>query len=245
MLSIKKLMPALLMFILAGTENIKADQGEDKPWAVETSVSVYSDYMFRGFNYYRGTSIQPSITGTYDSPIGEFAANLWMHFSAEGSSEKKGQAFTEFDQTLSYTYSTEFIAATTGLAWFTYPDSSDDIPSTGEVFAALAFNTFLNPVISFYHDYDEFDYQYYELGFSHTFEEIWESASLTPYIGIGFASNAQKLYADDGLVQTTTGLALTLPAGSLSIEPNINYTFESDDNAVNRFWFGVNLTFAF
>ena len=235
---------AVLVVLFLTPKLIKAEE-EAKPWHVDTSVSFLSDYMFRGFNLYPGSSIQPSITGGYDTGYGEVSANLWMHISAEGGGTDKPEPFTEIDETLRYTYATEEMAFSVGLAWYTYPDSDDDIASTGEAFASIAFNGLVNPVFSVYHDYDEFDAQYYELGFSHTFEEVADGVSLTPYVGFGFASNSEKLYADDGFVQTTTGLSLSVPVGEVSLVPSVNYTFEADDNAVNQFWFGFAVNYSF
>jgi Bacterial protein of unknown function (Gcw_chp) len=235
---------SLSFLSLIQAQNIFAEEAE-KSWRVDTSIGVFSDYMFRGTNLYSGSSIQPSVTGTYNLGFGEISGNLWMHLSGEGGGAGKPEPYTELDETLRYTYSAEDYVFSTGFAWYTYPDSSDNIHSTNEVFVSFAVNTLLTPRLTAFHDYDEYDAQYYELGLSHKFEKILADASLTPYTGFGFASNAEKLYAEDGLVQVTVGTSLSIPLENFSIVPNINYTFESDSAAVNQLWFGTSLNYSF
>lgn len=219
---------------------------ESKAFTVDTSLGLYSDYTFRGFTLYEGTSIQPSITGNYNTDIGTFSANLWMHVSAEsGSDDSK---FTELDETLEYSREFEDFTVALGHVWYTYPDKDDPFSHTAEFFGVIALNeTPLNPVLSVYHDYREFDTQYYELGFSHSFEDCFEgsSATVAPFVAFGFGSNTEKVYADDGLEQVTFGTAMNVPIGSLSLAPTINYTAKVDDNTVNKFWFGTALNYSF
>ena len=219
---------------------------ETKAWSVDTSAAFYSEYMFRGFKLSDHTSIQPSITGNYETDLGTFSGNLWMHIPAEsGSADTK---FTELDETIKYSYAFDDVTVAAGHVWYTYPDSDDDIASTAEFFASLAVNSpLLNPVLSVYHDYQEFDTQYYELGLSHNFEECFEgsAATVAPFVAFGFGSNTEKVYADNGLEQVTFGASMSIPLGSLSFIPSVNYTAQVDDNTVNQFWFGSSLNYSF
>lgn len=243
----KKFIYYVICICLAGITFTNASNAEEAdPFTVDTSLALYSDYMFRGFALYEGTSIQPSITGNYNTDYGTLSANLWMHVSAEsGSDESK---FTELDETLKYSYSFDDFTFALGHVWYTYPDKDDEFTHTAEFFGVIALNeTPLNPVLSVYHDYKEYDTQYYELGFSHIFEDCFEGSSttVTSFVAFGFGSNAEKVYADNGLEQITFGTAMSVPVGSLSLAPSVNYTAKVDDNTVNKFWFGTAINYSF
>ena len=226
--------------------------GESKPWSVNAATAVFSDYMFRGFNLYDGTSIQPSVGAKYDTGMGTVGGSLWMHLSGEG--DRQEEKFTELDETL--TYSVAFGPATVqvGNVWYTYPDDTDAIKDSAEVFGVLSvddseFNSVftLTPTLSVYHDYREYDAQYYELGISHPLTPKWlgEGFNVTPFAAFGFASNAEKVYNDNGLVQITWGLSSTVPLGIFSLTPSVNYTHKIDDATVNELWFGTTLAVSF
>jgi len=214
--------------------------------ALDMSVGVFSDYMFRGFNLYDGTSIQPSTTLSWNTGYGTVSGNLWMHLSGEG--DRQVEKFTELDETIAYQTTWDTLTVKVGNAWYSYPDSSDDIDGTAEVFATVvvddsSWNPLLSvtPTLSVYHDWDEFDAQYYELGLSHPFSvpELGEGFAFTPFVAFGFASSAEGVYSEDGLVQVTCGTSFAATLGDVSVGPTLNYTFEADDSVVNEFWAGV------
>ena len=224
-----------------------------KPWSVDLTTSFFSDYMWRGFNLYDGASIQPSFTGTYDTGYGEISGNLWLHLSAEG--DRQAEKFFEMDETISYAYDFDPLKVTIGHVWYTYPDSDDQIVDSAEVFASLAFddsklNEFfsLAPKLTVYQDYRVTDSQYYGLGFSHAFESaaLGEGFNITPYVELGFASNAEKVYSDSGgLVQVSYSVSSTLNLGDIEVIPCLNYTSKVDDATTNEFWFGAGLNYSF
>lgn len=240
----------IALSINLGTTCVQAE--ESKPWSVSAATALYSDYMFRGFDLYDGTSIQPNLGAKYDTGFGTIGGSLWMHLSGEG--DRQDEKFTELDETLTYTINVGAATLQLGNAWYTYPDDSDEIVDTAEVFGVVSiddssFNTLfsLTPTLSVYHDYREFDAQYYELNFSHTVEPEWlgEGFNATPFVAFGFASNAEKVYDNNGLVQITWGVSSTVPLGELSLIPSVNYTHKVDDATVNELWFGTSLAVEF
>lgn len=245
---VKKIIVALAAgFLCLGSGQAIAD---DVTYSLDTSVAFNSDYMFRGFNLYNGTSIQPSVAGTADlGDAGALTASVWAHTSAENDTRTK--KFTEVDYTLSYSIPVDIVSLSAGHLWYTYPHESDDldIPDTGEYFVAASLDTLLSPTFSYFRDYDAFDANYYELSFSHLIEPgcpcLGEGFNITPYVAFGFASDAEKVYADDGLVHVTFGVSSDLKLGNIAVKPTLNYTAESDDNAVNQFWFGMTLGYSF
>jgi hypothetical protein len=227
-----------------------AEEGE-KPWSVDANVAFMSDYMFRGQNLYDGTSIQPYIGGSYDTGFGMLGAYNWMHISADGATNVP--EFFEMDWGLSYEIAFDPVTVAVGNLWYTYPNDDDDIKDTSEGFLTVSlddsgFNDFytLSPTISVYKDWDEFDYYYYELKFSHdhTWSFLGDGVTITPYVSFGFVSDGEKAYAEDGLVTISEGISLDIPLGELTLAPTINYTHESDDLAVDQFWFGVTVGYS-
>lgn len=241
------------VMFLVGAFSTELSAEDRKPsWAVDATAGLFSDYMWRGFNLYDGTSIQPALNVAYSSAWGETTGNLWMHLS--GENDNGPEKFTELDATISHAITFEPVTVKVGAVWYTYPDDDDNIDNTGEFFGSVSlddgeYNSLitLSPTLSVYHDYDEYDAQYYELGLSHKFESdtMGKGFAFTPYVAVGFASNAEKYYADNGIVQATYGVAFEANVGDVVVAPSINRTSELDDNAKSEFWFGTNFTYSF
>lgn len=231
--------------VLASSQATQA-YAESDLLSVGASVDVASDYMFRGFNLYDGISVQPAVDLGFDfGDLGSLNLSTWGHLSAEGG-QSASEKFTEVDYTLSYSYSMDMVALSVGHAFYTYPRSSDDIEDTAEVFGSVGLDVPLAPTLTVFHDYEEFDTEYYELSFSHevTTDALGEGFNATPYVAFGFATNSEKVYADDGLVQVTTGLSFATTVGDFDVVPSLNYTFESDDALDNEFWAGISFAYA-
>ena len=163
------------------------------------------------------------------------------------SSHHADSKFTEMDETIKYTYTLEPVTFSVGNIWYTYPDNTPGIPTTAEVFGSVSVSAPLNPTLSFYHDYREYDAQYYELGFSQTFSNICtgSEATITPFAAFGFGSNSEGVYTRDGLEQVTIGTSLSVPVGPVALVPTFNYSFKVDDSTVNQFWFGTAVNYTF
>lgn len=229
-----RLLIALLMVVSSGVAQ-----------SVSVSSGFYTDYMWRGFNLYEGSSIQPSIDVSYElDGIGTLGANVWSHLSAEGSSRKE-ENFGEVDYTLSYTAPLEDVDLSFGHIWYTFPyEGGESIPESAEFYGSLSVPVTLNPSLSYYYDYDYFDNSYYELGLSHEFK-VNDSFSIVPVANFGFAADAEKVYADDGFVQTTFGLEMPVSLDNVSINPKVMYTRENDDLLESEFWAGFDLGYQF
>jgi hypothetical protein len=218
---------------------------EESPITVDLDVGVYTDYMFRGFNLYDGISFQPSIATSYAlDENGSITASVWSHIPGENS-ENDNDDYTEIDYNLYYNRTIGDLSLSTGFMWYTYENS--DLSSTAEVFLSLALDTLLTPTISVYHDFEEFDTQYYELGLSHRFDiaALGDGFNVSPFVNFGFASNSEKVYADDGFVQSTFGLAFEASLGDVLVSPSIHVTRESDDFAENEIWAGTHFSYSF
>jgi hypothetical protein len=213
--------------------------------SVSVSSGFYTDYMWRGFNLYEGSSIQPSIDVSYEiKGVGTLGANLWSHLSAEGSSQKEAN-FGEVDYTLSYTTPFKELELSFGHMWYTFPyEGGESIPDSAEFYGSLTIPVMLNPSLSYYYDYDYYNYSYYELGLSHELK-VSDSFSIVPVANFGFAAGAEKVYANDGFVQTTFGVEMPVSLDSVSINPKLMYTRENDDVLESEFWAGFDVGYQF
>lgn len=224
----------------------QAEEAEEaeKALTLDNSVAFLTDYMFRGFNLYDGTSIQPTTTLSFDTGFGVISGNLWMHLSAEG--DRQAEKFTELDETISYAYTFGSLTAKTGFLWYTYPNSDDDINDTSEFFAGLSLDDSemspfsLSPSLTYYRDYREFLTSYFELTLSHEIETdaVGKGFNVTPYVTLGF-NDGGAVYEDDGLEFIATGVSFAATLGDISLTPSLNYSFEIDDATTNEFWVSV------
>lgn len=228
-----------------------AQDGGDKPWSVDMSLSLMSDYMFRGQNLYDGASIQPYIAGSYDLGMGSIGVYNWMHISADGSTNV--QEFFEMDWGVNYSIDFEPLSFSIGNLWYTYPNKDDDIADTTEGFISVGlddsgFNDFytLSPTLTVSKDWDELEYYYYDLKLSHehTSNMLGDGVTITPYVSFGFSSNSEKVYAENGLVTVSEGIALDVPMGELTLTPTVNYTHGIDDLTNDQFWFGMTVGYS-
>ncbi len=223
-----------------------SQEAPSKGFALDASMGFFSDYMFRGFNYYDGLSLQPSVTPSYYLPhFGTISGNVWSHVS--GESDRKDENFTEVDYSIRWDFALGPVGVALGHYWYTFPhDNTNAQIRTREYLFALTGDIALSPTISFYNDYDSFDTQYYELGFSHevTADALGDCFAVTPFLALGFASDGHGVYHDNGLVQITGGLSFDLHLGDIGVTPTLNYTYGVDENTSNEFWTGLTFTFS-
>ncbi len=242
------LLSVCLGLSLLGAPQLHAEDAEPtSPISLDTSVGVFSDYMFRGQNLYAGNSIQPSAKLAYDTgDYGKFAGSVWMQIPGENGNQGLDN-YVETDYTLSYELALKDATFSLGNVWYRYPHNPGRaIVSTNEVYASIALNTLLTPTLTVYQDSDAYRAQYYELGISHQFQcASWgDKSGITPFASLGFATNAEDIYHNNGLETATIGAQFNLSLGDIGVVPVINYTFKIDDNTVNAFWAGVTLSYS-
>lgn len=238
---------SLLFSVSANASDEATEVEEEKPWSIDSNVGFFSNYMFRGQTLYDGPSIQPSVTGAYDTGEGEVSLNLWMHISGNSRSTERAPRYTELDETIKYSNSFGPVTVSIGNAWYTYSDYQDgtNIEDTAEYLVSATYDSYLTPTLSFYKDWRVYHSQYFELGISHEYSEVVDDdTSITPFAAFGFSSNGEKIYEDDGLVQVTTGVSSNLTMGDITVTPTINYSFKVDENTINQLWFGISFDYA-
>ncbi|MDZ4785381.1 MAG: hypothetical protein SGJ02_04815 [bacterium] len=219
-------------------------QEDDNSFTLGLTTDLNSDYMWRGLNLYDGISVQPALDANYSlGEMGSIGANVWAHFSAEGG-RSAAEKYTEVDYTAHWDKAFDGFAISLGHIWYTYPRDSDAIEDTAEFFGSISIDCPLSPYIEVFKDYDLYDNYYAEVGISHTFETA-ALGSTTPYVAIGYATDAEKVYADDsGITHVGVGTSFEFKSGETTITPNINYNFSVDDNTDDEFWIGLNLGYS-
>lgn len=153
---------------------------EESTVSLSAGAGFYTDYMFRGVNAFDGTSFQPTLDAELDSgSFGAFGANLWFQIPVEGKTD--AEKFTELDATLRYTVSLDKLSLGAGHIWYTYPDDEDGIVDSAEVYISASYDTLLSPTLTVFHDYREYDAQYYQLGLSQAIDcDKLPEGSITP-----------------------------------------------------------------
>lgn len=235
-----------LVLTFTNTAAFAQDEAAESPWSANTTVSLFSKYMFRGIKLYDAPGFQPSASVGYDGgELGALEGLVWAHVPTEGA-DVYGTNYNEIDYVLTYSQTfDDWINVSVGNAWYTYA-GGEEPDSTNEFQAIVAFDTLLSPVVSFFNDYDEYQYQYYELGLSHTltWEALGDGFNITPFVSFGFASNAvtHEAYADNGFVQATYGASFEASLGDLALVPTVAYTKGNDGFASDELWWGFSLS---
>lgn len=260
-----------------------ADQ-EDDLW-VTLSLPFYNKYYYRGIELYPDTSFQPSLSVNYSlGDFGTIGASVWAHipmaddqlrvntFDSQGNffSGEIANKFVEVDPAVNYDISFGLATLSVGHIWYTDPsegtteivqagqvvDIGPPAPDTSEYYGGVALDTILQPSLTVYHDYREFDYQYYALGFSQYLGEdelgttLGEGFNITPYALFGFATNGEKVYnKKSGLKHINVGVSSTLSLGIIRVTPRIQYNFGFDDDindierTDNDFIYGIDFAY--
>ena len=243
----KKLITGITAAALLLTAGLPAAMAEEEMPTADASVSIYSDYVWRGFGLSDDSIvIQPSMTVGYKG----FAANLWGNLDTDYFATNDAK-YNETDITLSYDGAYEKLGYGIGYIYYAL-DATDD---TQEIYGTLSYDMLLSPTLTIYYDVDTFSGLYYvTFGISHSFA-IGEKNSLD------LGALVSYLDDDEGYDEFHNGVlsaSMTFPLGKyFSLTPEVNYSFALSDEAEdyikagsadgddNYFYGGATLSFAF
>jgi hypothetical protein len=201
--------------------------------SVEVKVDLFSKYVWRGQVYNDDPVLQPSISLT----SGKWTAGLWFDIDLTSYNDRAGDLY-ETDYALDYSDDTgiEGLGYSVGVLRYTFQGSK--IPSITEIYWGLNLNTVLSPSLTFYHDVDEADGTYVQLGIGHSEDEIAKIEE-TPIgmetgVSIGWGSSSYNKYyfADDGSQFNDLTLSVSFPLKlcGWDVVPNLNYSTLLDDD---------------
>ncbi len=253
-MQIKMVVIALVCFLLSSTA--WAAPEEEKPTA-NLSVSILSQYIWRGFEYSRDSMvIEPSMTIGYKG----FAFNLWGNMDTDPAAGVSDN-WNETDLTVSYNWSVGPADLSGGYIYYALDSAVD----SQEIFLSANLNTLLNPTITVYREIWHAPSWYFALDVSH-------SLPITGDITLDLGAEVSYLLSNDAgaYYEPGTGEELndfhscllsvssTIPvAKHISITPEIHYSFalgsdssdlikewSIDGNDDNFFYGGVTINFA-
>ncbi len=147
--------------------------------------------------------------------------------------------FSEVDYSLDF--SDDFpgikgLSYSVGVIYYDFPGTA--VPDTTEVYWGLGFDLPLSPTITVYHDLDEAEGTYVNLGFSHSIEEIAKlgdaPVGMEIGAGLGWASGSYNKYywgtEQSKMQDLTFSVAFPVELIGWTVTPSLNYvTLLSDD----------------
>lgn len=182
----------------ASTQQPQADWTKPVPLSFSVDYTLVTDYIFRGINFseYPGEgreklNHQLGVGTEYDAgSLGAFGASVWFEWYAgqQRLTPESGSNLQEVDYSVYWSYGLEPLDATLELGYIAYhfPRLSGDDECTHEFYVSMGFDDsawfgtdapVLNPTVTFYHDVDDFQGSWLEIGVSHDFA-LGENESL-------------------------------------------------------------------
>lgn len=200
---------------------------EDSAIGVDVSADFFGKYIWRGQNLSDDPVFQPGVGITWD----KFTVGFWGNMDLSNINGNSGD-FSEVDYSFDFSDAfpgIEWLSYSLGVIYYDFPGTS--VPDTTEVYWGLGFDVLTNPTITFYHDVDEAEGTYINIGFSHGFDEIAKIGD-TPIgmeigAGIGWGSDSYNKYywglERSKLQDFTFSLSFPVEVGSWSVTPSLNY----------------------
>jgi hypothetical protein len=237
----------------AFAEKEKTGLLSDLKFEVSGGLSVFSQYIWRGFIIDRDAVLQPEVyLSSPSTRFGKLKAGMWVNEDLQNSD---GLNSDEFDYIIDYTCDLGNISVSLG---HTYYDFAGTNKFSREFYAGLSFpKLLLSPSVYFYRDYGKptsggglGNYIVINGAYSLPFVLKGYDFSLDLSGHVGFNHN-QFIDGDGGDVALKVGLTMPLTK-SLKFVPNVNYSIpfgdlarESRGNQKARFYGGGTLVYAF
>ena len=239
MKAISKLILGMMgLALVMGAMFSPADSQADNKPSVDASVSLYSQYIWRGFEFSRDSLIiQPSITVSY----GGAAVNIWQNIdtdpwstSGNGSTDN----LNETDFTFSYGWEFGKLSAELGYIWYALDQAYD----SHELYLALSYDTILSPSLTIYREFAHYPGTYIALSVSHAVP-LWGDLALDLGAEISYLdSDDNGAYADpsdpddeySALHTALLSAAVNIPVNNyLSISPELYVSLPLSDDAAD------------
>lgn len=234
---------------------------------ISAELGLYSSRVYRGQNLYKGSSLQPKLSGSVQTEFGTLYAKAAAHFAIGGSvdsatggpfsaTDSEGnevevknatRSFDDFSFDVGYGYSFGIINAALGHRWILDSEDVAPLDDTREYYGRVDADMIGNPYLLVARDYDQLKGTYYEAGVVEALPIGPESNKtyIVPSFTIGASSNLndgeQPVYQDSGLTHLEFGLKGIVPvAAKVNLEPELHLQHGIDDAATDDIWFGLN-----
>ncbi|MFA5411279.1 MAG: TorF family putative porin [Candidatus Omnitrophota bacterium] len=192
---------------------------------INGTMDFWDKYVWRGQYLDRDNVLQPGFSLSTKG----FTVGYWGSFDMEN---QDALASDESDYYISYTYDIAPFSFTAGHTWYDFPEGNT---SSKEFSFAVAMDTFLAPVFTFYHDYEDGkdlntdkDGNYFSLGLSHSLA-LNKAYGITLDLGatIGYV-DGQWLSGEGTHITPTVGISIPITK-SLTVTPTIGYNVPFGD----------------
>ncbi len=201
---------------------------EQHQWGVDVTADFFGKYIWRGQNLTDSTVFQPGVDLSYAGLTG----SVWGNLDMTDVNDDRGK-FNEWNFGIDYSDAVpgvEGVDFSIGAIYYRFPSASPS--STTELYWGFAFDVWLEPSVTVYHDVDEAKGTYVELGAGHSFEDVFH---ISPDVPVSVEIAASLGWADsdfndyywgvDSSRFTDLALSLALPMeiGGWTVAPSLNY----------------------
>lgn len=188
------------------------------------TLDYYNRYVWRGQYLDRDPVLQPGLTLS----AAGFSVGYWSSWDMENVDMLSSD---ESDYFASYSYTYDIFTLTGGHTWYSFPTAQT---SSKEYFGSIAVNTFLSPVISYYHDYEDGKDlgqgrgDYYSLALSRTLD-VYKKYGINATLG-GTVGYIDHQWINGTGWHFTPTAAINIPVTkSMIVSPTIGYNFTQGD----------------
>lgn len=260
----KKTFLTFLLIIFTGVSSLAIAQGETTEkkdgllsnlgFGVNAAMSIFSQYIWRGFVLDRDAVWQPEVyVSTPKTKFGKIKIGMWANEDLQNSDDLNSD---EFDYIFDYTYDFgDFLSASLG---HTYYDFTGTNKFSREFYFGLSLpKVLLSPSLYYYRDYGNPNSggglgNYIVLNAAKSFPLAMKGYDFSLDLSghVGFNHNL-FIDGDGGDVAWKVGFTMPL-AKNLTFTPNVNYSIpfgdlarESRGNQKARFYGGATLAYSF
>lgn len=190
------------------------------------SVSVFSNYVWRGQKLSNSFVVQPSVSVSYDS----FNFSIWSNMDSDYNDTFE---HTETDFTLDYAFSVEKFTFSTGYIYYGLEGAAD----TQEIYLSVGYDMPLSPTLAVYYDFDEGEGGFVVASVGHSVEVV-SGISLNLGASASYDLNNKVMGYDkngdefSNFYNAEVSASVTIPVDkSFSIEPSVAYSFPLSNDA--------------
>lgn len=209
--------------------------------AFEVSTGVHSAYVWRGLTVVNRPVVQPEVSLTLPSRLGELGVGVWTNvepaaYDGEHDiSEVEGQGpdLTEATYWVDYSRELGSLGFSLGAEYWTYPNAVGvtSADNTAELYAELRAGLPLAPRVRVAADIDEIGGQYVEAGVSHAVPLLGAALSLDASAGYSRGQAGEHgYYAADGFTHVDLGVSTNFALGPISLSPALRLQRNLDEH---------------
>lgn len=212
-----------------GKEICPAEEAE-KPLCFGADAGFFSKYVSRGVTLSADPVFQPNVWLSYKA----LNVSVWGNMDLTDINGNEGE-FNELDFTAGYSWDWDGLSLSAGGIYYVFPNTGSD--DTAEIYAAVGYDTILQPTLTVFYDFLEADGFYCALGIGHSFDIPLPTEAVTA----GLDLSAQAGWGSKGFNEFNSGsyhnaftdavFTASLPVGlfdSFTLTPSVSYSTALD-----------------